>query len=603
MSSLAPQLWAEALSRLSRLHSLSVVLSASLTSREIAEVVIGQAHDCLLAAASVVYLGNPEDGSLLMAASRGLPESVIEMRRRLPLDAPLPLATAVRTGEPQWLDRPALLAAYPSLAATPMDAAALQAVAALPLRIEGRTLGGIAFSFAESRPFSPADQEFLRTLAQQCAQALERSRLYEAAESARQEAEAAARRMAFLSGASQVLSASLDYERTLQAVVELAVPEIADCCSVDIIEGEDPAGWQIAVAHRDPAMAELIREMRRRYPPHLHPAHIVLSVYRSGRSQLIPEVPEEVLVARAVDEEHLGMMRALGLGSMMAVALSAPAGVAGVMTFGRTRSGRRFDAADLALAEELARRAALAIENARLYRAAREAIQIRDDFMAMAAHEFRTPLAAATLHAHRLMRMGPSGEQARSVQALARTLRQMEGLTGSLLEVSRIATGRFALAPETTNLADLIREIAERESESIRRAGCALRLTLDEAVGEWDPLRLDEVVTNLLSNAMKYGGEGLIEVTVAAQAERVRVTVRDHGPGIRPEDRSRIFSKFEQVSIARSHGGLGLGLWITRRIVEAMGGTITVGDPPGGGAAFTVELPLVLHLPQAGAHV
>jgi PAS domain S-box-containing protein len=230
--------------------------------------------------------------------------------------------------------------------------------------------------------------------------------------------------------------------------------------------------------------------------------------------------------------------------------------------------------------------------------AAEEALHVRDDFITVAAHELKTPLTSLKLHLQAALKAvsGDSQEARASRSRLERAVRQatrLDQLVESLLDVSRVARGRLDLVPRPTDLAEHVRASAERFAESAARAGCELHLSADvPVVGEWDPLRIDQLIDNLLSNAIKYGAGRPVEVTVSQVHGVARLRVRDHGISIRPEDRARIFERFERAVSSRHFGGLGLGLWVVREVASAMGGRATVRSTPGEGSTFIVSLPL-----------
>ncbi|MGZ6124217.1 MAG: ATP-binding protein, partial [Myxococcales bacterium] len=227
------------------------------------------------------------------------------------------------------------------------------------------------------------------------------------------------------------------------------------------------------------------------------------------------------------------------------------------------------------------------------------AVEARDEFLSIASHELRTPLTALSLHLQTLLRglrrsdEMVSGEEMRGkLESANRLLTRVAKLINELLDISRVATGRFQLHLEEVDLATSVRESLARFQQQLRSAGCPVDLRLDgRLTGRWDPLRLDQVIDNLLSNAAKYGAGKPVEVWLSERGERVVLEVRDHGIGIDPADQSRIFGQFERAVSHRRFGGFGLGLWITRRVIEAHGGTIRLTSAPGRGSTFTVELP------------
>ena len=243
--------------------------------------------------------------------------------------------------------------------------------------------------------------------------------------------------------------------------------------------------------------------------------------------------------------------------------------------------------------------AAAAADNARLYREARAAIRVREDFLSIASHELRTPLTSLSLLVERFrlaLRRGepasPDKDQAR-IDLLARQVDRLTNLVDSLLDISRVMAGRLVIECEELDLAELVREAVERCRVLLARAGCAVELALPDQPcdGAWDRMRLDQMVSNLLTNAVKYGPGSPIEVRVECTADRARLSVRDHGVGIAPRDQRRIFQQFERAEPRPGIGGLGLGLWIAARSAEAMGGRIELDSALGQGACFIVDLP------------
>ncbi len=291
-------------------------------------------------------------------------------------------------------------------------------------------------------------------------------------------------------------------------------------------------------------------------------------------------------------------------GSSVLVRLRRHGQLLGGLVLARSERERPLGVRDVLFAEDLARRCTVAVENARLFQQSREAIHARDEFIAITAHELRTPLTSLKLQLQSLGRvLQRTPEPAEGLEKLRRLTKQTTRLTWlveSLLDVGHIHTGRLRLERERVALGELVNEVTERLSEELERAGCALRVDVEPHVeGWWDRARVAQALTNLLGNAMKFGAGRPIEVSLTRRGEWARLEVKDRGIGVAPEALERIFGRFERAVSSREYGGLGLGLYMTRQIAEAHGGSIRVASVPGGGATFTLELPLG---PRASAH-
>jgi hypothetical protein len=235
------------------------------------------------------------------------------------------------------------------------------------------------------------------------------------------------------------------------------------------------------------------------------------------------------------------------------------------------------------------------IEEERLRLAqAQEAIRLRDEFLSIASHELKTPLTALQLQLQSMHDRAVLTDQALA-QKLERAVKvgdRLAQLIEALLDVSRIATGTLELTRETFDLTEAVRDVVERLRDAATNAGCDLLLTVDGLIpGRWDRLRIEQILMNLISNAMRYGAGQPIHVSTSEEVDGAILTIRDHGPGIPENELARIFERFERASSARHYGGIGLGLYVARQIAEAHGGTIVASNCPDGGACFTVRLP------------
>ncbi|HKY06056.1 MAG TPA: ATP-binding protein [Blastocatellia bacterium] len=418
-------------------------------------------------------------------------------------------------------------------------------------------------------------------------------------QAARAEAETARARLAFLAEAGTRLASSLNYEKTLADLARLAIPYLADYVIVDMLEGAG-ALKQMAVAHKEPAKEYLLKEMRRLYPFDTSKPCGVVRVVRTGRSEMISEVSPAWLTGAARDEKHLEMMEALGFKSYLVVPLVAGERTLGAVSFVLT-SDRRYTTEDLALAEDLARRAALFIDNARLYKEAREANRLKDEFLTTLSHELRTPLTSVIGWAQLLRTRDLDRSSARyALDAIERNAKAQAQIVEDLLDTSDILKGNLRLKTEVVNLKDAV----ESALDATRPAADAKRIKIDAVITSsedqvtGDFARLRQVIWNLLSNAIKFTPEGgQVRLTLARQGPDVEIAVSDTGTGINPEFLPFIFDHFRQAdgSSTRENGGLGLGLTLVRYLVEMHGGTVSAASPgPGRGATFTVRLPGIL---------
>jgi signal transduction histidine kinase len=434
----------------------------------------------------------------------------------------------------------------------------------------------------------------------------ERTQFLAREQTARAEAQAAERRFAFLAEASRLLVDTLDVEATLDALARLAVPYLADLCIIAVVD-EDGTQRALAVAHVDPERQAAIRERQQRYPPDPRVPRGVSKVLRTGEPEFFPVADDAVVAGMARDEEHLARIREQNFQSVMIVPLLARGRTLGAIDFITSVSGRRYTKDDLALAEDLARRCALALDNARLYREARDAVYARDQFLSIASHELRTPLTGIKGFAQVLLGAIGRGQieperLERSLQRIDDACNRLNELVQDLLDVSRIRTGQMRLRPHQMNFALLVRDVVTRYVEQL---GDPHRLVLDVALDPCPVLvdmhRIEQVLTNLLDNAAKYSPQGgEIRVTVEASEGGVLLRVVDRGIGLPPGTAESIFEPFGRAAnaSARHIPGMGLGLYICREIAERHGGRIWA-ESAGEGQGTT----LALWLPFADAAV
>jgi len=452
----------------------------------------------------------------------------------------------------------------------------------------------------------------------------------------------------FLADASRVLASSLDYQATLRAVAALAVPRLADWCAVDVLD-EDGRLERVAVEHRDPDKVALAHEIQARYPADPASPRGLPQVIRTGRPDMMADIPDAVLEAAARDPEHLRLIRALGLRSYIVVPLVARDRTLGAISLVHAESGRAHDAADLALAEELARRAAVAIDNARLFAeteesraqleqqaaeleeaqaememahdelqraneelvertadaeraraAADEANAAKSAFLATMSHELRTPLNAIAGYGQ-LLEMeihGPVNDTQREyLEKIRRNQTHLLGLINEVLNFAKIEAGQVQYDIEDVAVDETLAAVEALVEPQVRARGhdYTYRHGDPTVTARADRERLEQVVLNLLTNAVKFtepGGRIVLEWEAAGG--RVLVRVRDTGRGIPADRLGAIFEPFVQVdpALTRSSEGTGLGLAISRDLARAMDGDLTVESREGEGSTFTLTLPL-----------
>ncbi|HEX4961746.1 MAG TPA: ATP-binding protein [Thermoanaerobaculia bacterium] len=413
------------------------------------------------------------------------------------------------------------------------------------------------------------------------------------------------RRLTFLAELGRELSTSLDYEEMLVLLPQLLVQEIADYVILDVFtEGSEIR--RAAVAHRDPALCSLADELKRLDPPKVGAPLGMGRVLRTGEPILAPEITEDQIRSGARSAHHLELLLRLRPRSSILVPLVAHGRVLGALALSITQGERRYGPADLAFAEEVAQRSALALDNARLYAEAQEsarrleaADRRKDEFLAMLAHELRNPLAAIANAGHALDRRAQGDPRMRELAAIVgRQTRHVARLVDDLLDVSRFSRGHIELRKTAFELRRAVEGAAETARPLLEQRRHALSIVLpDEPLWiEADVTRIEQVLANLLHNAAKFTPPaGCIELAARREGHEVVVAVSDNGTGISPELLPRIFDLFvqEERSLDRSQGGLGIGLTLVRTLVERHGGTVAAAsDGLGRGSEITVRLPL-----------
>ena len=688
----------EAADRARRLQRVAELLAEAVTPQEVLDSILTEGVKAAEARAGAIGVLSEDGTTVELLAQRGYDQSVMAGWSSFPLEAKVPMSDVIRTGEALFL--PSVQERnerYPALAEQGQDSHALVVV---PLAVEGRVFGAMSLSFDRDVEFEPERRDMKLTLARQAAQALARSRLYAAEQTLRE-------RMTFLAEASELLASSLDYNHTLRQLAQLCVPGLADWCAIDMV-GPEGEIERLAVAHEDPDKVRWAYELQERYPPDPDAPTGVPQVLRSGEPEFFPELPQELLDEAIGDDEELRrIIDELGLKSTICVPLAARARTLGAVTLIAAETHPPYTQADFALAIELGRRAAVAVDNARLYREAERganaalalayvadgvalldtkghvrhwnpaaaaitgvdeddalgrpvadvvpawnaltshvplvppggaarpvtvpivldgrerwvsvsgvefgdgtvyALQdvteehalekTRSDFVATASHELRTPLAAVYGAVRTLRRDDVELTDDDRTQFL-------EMIESEATRLARIVDQILLAGQLDADAVDL--ELTECDPEQvaagvIESAEMHLpeSISLDLDVDGAQPINCDEnklrqVLVNLVDNAVKYSPDGgRVELRVRSANGSCLIEVADEGLGIPPEERERIFEKFYRLDPQQTQGvgGSGLGLYISRELVERMDGRLRVESEPGKGSRFTVELPL-----------
>lgn len=401
---------------------------------------------------------------------------------------------------------------------------------------------------------------------------------------------------AFLAEVGAVLASTLDYEATLDRIAQLAVQRVADGCVLILFDEEGVLRLRKFV-DRDPSHAVETEALSQHVVDPSKP-DVVWTAISTRRPVVLPEIPPGYFEAIAQDEEHLRAIRGLGPRTSVAVPLLAHGKVLGAMVLYSSQPQRRFGANEVRLAEELAYRAALAIENAGLYRSAHAAIQARDELLGVVAHDLRNPLQAARLATVGLLREAEVTDKTGAVRDRAevvhRCLDRCDRLIEELLDVARIESGRLGLALAPIAPVELVRDSVEAVSASAEEASLTLAVDLEPGLPPVlvDRDRVLRVFSNLLGNALKFTpGGGRVWVRAERQARDVLFEVGDTGPGLTAEQMPHLFDRFWQAQRA-DRRGLGLGLPIAKGIVEEHGGRMWAESAPGKGSRLFFTLPI-----------
>src|SRR5262245_18781004 len=392
--------------------------------------------------------------------------------------------------------------------------------------------------------------------------------------------------------ASQRLAEAFEEGDIAGSIIRLALPRLADWCFVHEL-GEDEQLRLLEFAHVDPMKTVLLRELLQNRPHLSEPGPETREALKDQKPRIYPDLTEELIRQKVVNHEQWEIAHQLGLVSVMILQLVARGRTVGVIRFGSAESRRRFTPDDLMLAEELARRSAFAIDNARLYKKTREAVQQREDLMAIISHDLRNPLNVVSLCARQLTSESTPESRCKHADIILRAASRMQNLVRNLIDFAAIGAGQLlSVERKVIDVEPVIVEVLASFDKPSRDAGIALLREVEADLPQvsCDPDRFIQVLENLVSNALKVTRSGgTVTIRAAGYDDYIRFSVADTGPGIPTEEFPYIFDRYFRGRF-KAEKGLGLGLPIAKRLEEAHGGRIWAESELGRGSVFHFTL-------------
>lgn len=404
----------------------------------------------------------------------------------------------------------------------------------------------------------------------------------------------------FMTHVKSHLMSSIEFEKVIEKIVFSSIPFLADGCMFDIVEGSQIK--RIITKHKDPFRQSLMDELHQKYPPKIDSPQPTARCIRTGEAEFLRFVDPQIVKNNTYDDKHAELINSIDVRSHITVPFIVRGKIIGALNLFACSDRPPFDTRDFETAKELARHASIAIDNAQLYRDSKNAIQLRDDFISIASHELRTPITSLNLQIEVLTNivedLPQEFESARLMHKFfgntKMQLKRLTRLVDDMLDISRISTGKLSLNLKNVYMNQLVGDLLERFKDQLTTQNIESKFICNSDITlVCDPERIEQVITNFMTNAIRYGGKQPIHIHLEESDKHVIIKVKDHGRGISKEDQERIFKRFERAHTEDDVNGLGLGLYINRQIVEEHQGRITLESEPGKGSVFIVQIPKV----------
>lgn len=587
---------------------LATTLQPEITIRKLAQLVVPQLADwCIIQVVD-------EQGEIKPVELAHSDRRKVELAWQVANRWPVPsldgsAATAVRTGESTLIAsiEPHMLAARAAddEHLETLMSLGLRSAITVPLKARGRKLGALTLLTAESRrTYDATDLRFAEEIAGWAALAIDNAQLYRQAENARSVAERSREFLQILARVSDDLASSLDPDAALKQLASRLVGNLADYCVTYSFDGTTIQ--RLGLAHRDTSKRSQVEALCDAAPPSLEDKWGAGAVIRTGEAILAESISASLLENSVQNAAHLQAVKSLSPSSAIIVPLRARGRTLGAIALVTDDSSqRRYDQDDLKLARELASRAAMLVDNARLYAHARAAIRARDDMIAVVSHDLRSPLQSISSAATLLEFESLGGSSNRSLEAIKLATAQMDRLLHDLLDLSLIDAGQLTVTKELIETAPLVEEARTMFEPLAGDKAIALECSIEAGLPQVrvDRNRMQQALANLLGNALKFvPAGGRIALTAHRDGDRVRIAVSDTGPGIAEEHIGRVFDRFWRADRRRERG-IGLGLTVARGIVQAHGGEIGVESSKGEGSTFYILLDAAAPARRKAAHI